>query len=92
MSRYWQIYRPDFRKLLADGAVKAGAKIDYGSTVVDVDVEDGSLALKDGTTITADLIVCADGKNSIRVAVIFTNMCLKVFGHLAEDLSQVRAT
>lgn len=63
MHRYWQIYRPDFQKLLADGAVKAGAKIEYGSAVRDVDVENGSLTLGDGLTITADLVVCADGKD-----------------------------
>lgn len=57
------MYRPDFQKLLADGAVKAGAKIEYNSAVTDIDVETGSLTLANGSTATADLIVCVDGKD-----------------------------
>jgi hypothetical protein len=43
--------------------VKAGAKIEYGKTVTEVDAENGSLLLEDGTAIAGDLIVCADGED-----------------------------
>lgn len=59
------MYRPDFQKLLADGALKAGARIEYSSHVTDMDVEKGSIILGDGVTIAADLIVCADGENLV---------------------------
>lgn len=61
MSRYWQIYRPDCQRLLADGARKAGATIEYCREVLKVDAEQGTVYLTDGKIIEADIVVCADG-------------------------------
>jgi salicylate hydroxylase len=60
--RYWQIYRPDFQKVLAEGALKAGAKILFGKHVVQMDTEEGYVKLEDGTSLTGDVVICADGK------------------------------
>ena len=62
MYSYWQIYRPDFQQLLADGAVNAGAHIQFDKKAVQVHAEAGKVILKDGTVITGDLVICADGK------------------------------
>ncbi|KAK4543396.1 hypothetical protein LTR36_005539 [Oleoguttula mirabilis] len=61
---HWQIYRPDFQALLADGAHKAGVSIRFDHTVTAVDPDKGELTLKDGTKQTADLIIGADGIKS----------------------------
>ena len=60
--RYWQIYRPDFQQLLADGARNAGAHIQFDKKVMKVDAEAGKVTLADGTTVAGDLVICADGK------------------------------
>ena len=62
MYSYWQIYRPDFQRLLAAGAVNAGAHIQFGKKVTKVDAEAGNVILNDGTVVSGDLVICADGK------------------------------
>ncbi|KIW45522.1 uncharacterized protein PV06_03907 [Exophiala oligosperma] len=61
---YWQIYRPDCQRILADGVRKAGATIEYSSELQKVDAEQGKVHLMDGRTIEADLVVGADGIRS----------------------------
>lgn len=65
MARYWQIYRPDCQRILADGVRKAGATIEYSSELQKVDAEQGKVHLMDGRTIEADLVVGADGKRTL---------------------------
>lgn len=60
-SSYWQIYRPDCQRLLADGARRAGASIEYGREVLKVDAEQGAVFLVGGKVLVADLVVGADG-------------------------------
>ena len=59
---YWQIYRPDFQELLADGAEKAGAQIQFGKKATQIDAEAGKVLLQDGTTVSGDVVICADGR------------------------------
>ena len=63
---YWQIYRPDFQKLLAEGALGYGAQIQFDAKVMVVDVEAGSVILSDGTILTVDLVICADGMHQFQ--------------------------
>ncbi|OJJ71732.1 hypothetical protein ASPBRDRAFT_125517 [Aspergillus brasiliensis CBS 101740] len=47
------------------------AAVRYGTKVIDVDVDDGSLTLNNGEVVKADLIVAADGiKSLVRGAVV----------------------
>ena len=59
---YWQIYRPDFQMILAKAATSEGVGIRFGSEVVRLDVKTGTVKLKTGLSVTADLCICADGK------------------------------
>ena len=59
------IHRADYQQLLAKGALSYGAKILFNASVERVDVDRNSVHLKDGRELTADLIVGADGLNSL---------------------------
>ena len=48
--------------VLHDAATAAGAKVRYGAQVVDVDTEELCVQLSSGETLTADVIVGADGE------------------------------
>lgn len=61
----WNIHRADYQQLLAKGAQSHGAKILFSAEVTKVDVETNTVYLKDGRTLSADLIVGADGLRSI---------------------------
>lgn len=60
--RYWQIFRPDFQRVLVEHAVKLGVEIQYDCRVVNVDCEGGSPALENGLKLNSDLVICADGE------------------------------
>lgn len=53
--------RDDLVQFVYDAAVDAGVRILFNSTVVAIDEETPRVTLSDGTEISADLIVGADG-------------------------------
>jgi salicylate hydroxylase len=59
---YYVIHRAHFHEVLHDRAVELGVPVELNWRVVQYDLEAGSLTRKDGSTIHADLIVAADGK------------------------------
>ncbi|MBE1586579.1 FAD-dependent oxidoreductase [Nonomuraea angiospora] len=64
--------RPHLHKTLLDAALRAGAEIHTGSRVVSADPR-GTVTLASGETLTADLVVGADGvKSQVRDAIGFT--------------------
>jgi glycine/D-amino acid oxidase-like deaminating enzyme len=71
---------------LADGARHAGAAIAYGSEVSKIDAEQGAVYLTDGRIITADVVVVADGADSLSDLVSL----LTVSRHSIEDASVYR--
>ncbi|KAJ5618514.1 hypothetical protein N7528_006625 [Penicillium herquei] len=62
---YWVIHRAHFHKAMKDMASALGVKIEMASKVVSYDTAAPTLTLEDGTVIQADLIVAADGVNSL---------------------------
>ncbi|KAL2062579.1 hypothetical protein VTL71DRAFT_5651 [Oculimacula yallundae] len=58
------MHRADYQKVLYDAALKAGASINFGQKVVSVDTSKPSVTLQDGSVITCDLIIGADGIGS----------------------------
>jgi salicylate hydroxylase len=62
---FWDIHRHDLIVALHQRALELGADIRVDSKVVDIDFELASLTLKNGQTLSGDLIVGADGLNSI---------------------------
>lgn len=63
---YWGIHRVDLQQTLADAFVEvAGLEhLHLDSTVAGVDAEGGTLRLADGTEVTGDVVVGADGVHS----------------------------
>ncbi|EJD05385.1 FAD/NAD-binding domain-containing protein [Fomitiporia mediterranea MF3/22] len=55
----------DLYELIRDIALRSGVKIDYNTTVIDVDKDCTFVLLEDGSRINADLIVGADGTYSL---------------------------
>lgn len=62
---YWQVFRPDYHKVLLQAAQRAGANIRKASEVKTYLPEEGAVILADGTRVTGDLIIAADGVKSI---------------------------
>ncbi|KAJ9606223.1 hypothetical protein H2200_009184 [Cladophialophora chaetospira] len=58
-------YRPSLQRQLLDRMSKAGVVLKPGMKVTSVDVDDTTLTFDDGSTISADLIIAADGVHSI---------------------------
>lgn len=54
-------FRPQVAEQLVETAVKFGVEIKTGIKVESVDVEKTQLQLQDGTTVSADLVIGADG-------------------------------
>jgi 2-polyprenyl-6-methoxyphenol hydroxylase-like FAD-dependent oxidoreductase len=54
-----------FRRLLYDTAVSYGADIRRQACVVEINPEDRSVILAGGETLQADVIIAADGPNSL---------------------------
>lgn len=61
---YWSITRPKLHALMADAARAAGVEIVTSSKAVGADPE-GVLHLADGSALTADLVIAADGAGSL---------------------------
>ncbi|OCT45844.1 FAD dependent oxidoreductase domain containing protein [Cladophialophora carrionii] len=61
----WTIHRADYQQLLARGALGYGARILFNAQVTKVDVDTNTVYLADGRTLTADLVVGADGVRSV---------------------------
>lgn len=61
-SSYWQIYRPDLQRVLFEAVQKQGAKVEFGRKVIEVDVMAATCLLDDGTGVSGDLIIGADGE------------------------------
>lgn len=62
---YWQVYRPDYHTVLYDAAVKAGATVRKGQTVVKYNPAEPSVVLESGEVVRGDLVIAADGVKSI---------------------------
>lgn len=62
---YWQVYRPDYHTVLLDAAVKAGATVRKGQTVVKYQPAEPSVVLESGEIVRGDLVIAADGVKSI---------------------------
>ncbi|KAK5178166.1 hypothetical protein LTR44_009472 [Exophiala sp. CCFEE 6388] len=58
-------YRPHLQQQLLDRAKECGVRLETGVKVLDVDVDEGSISLENGSKATADLIVAADGVHSL---------------------------
>lgn len=61
---YWHVHRADFHNTMVQAARDLGVKIQLNSCVTSIDFSAPSVTLKTGDTITADLIVGADGLKS----------------------------
>lgn len=61
VGRHLQFYRPDLQRVLAEYLRELGVEIQFGSAVRRLACDEGRLWLEDGTSLTGDLIVCADG-------------------------------
>ena len=59
------IHRADYQRILYHAALDAGAVVKFGRKVVSVDTSIPSLTLQDGTIVSSDLIVAADGMSSL---------------------------
>ena len=60
-GRLFHFYRPDLQRVLAEHLGSEGVEPQFGFRVARLDCEDGRLWLEDESSITVDLIVCADG-------------------------------
>lgn len=62
----WGTERGEIQRILCDNAIKAGAELNMGCQVDDVQegVSEASVVLGDGSAITADIILVADGIRS----------------------------
>lgn len=58
---FWDLHRVDLQVALYERARQLGVEVRLGARVKDVDFEAPSLCLESGETLTADLIVAADG-------------------------------
>ena len=57
--------------ILYDAATRAGAEVEFNAEVVDLDTEEREVTLSSGTTLSADVLVGADGEyGPCRAAVI----------------------
>lgn len=81
-------YRPQLVKQLMETALSSGVEIKTGVKVTSVDVENTSLTLDSGETVSADLIIGADGVHSaIRPAIIDST---KYFPKRTADQNAIR--
>jgi salicylate hydroxylase len=62
---YWQVFRPDYHRVLLQAAQRSGALVRKNSEVKTYLPEEKAVLLADGTKITGDLIIAADGVKSI---------------------------
>ncbi|KKA22978.1 Uncharacterized protein T310_2992 [Rasamsonia emersonii CBS 393.64] len=64
-AAYYVIHRADFHTALYRRAIDLGVTVRLDSRVVDYDANRPSVTFQDGTSVSADLIVAADGVKSI---------------------------
>ncbi|KAL3418180.1 salicylate hydroxylase (FAD binding domain-containing protein) [Phlyctema vagabunda] len=62
---YWQVFRPDYHRVLMQAAARCGADIRKASEVKIYLPEEGVVVLVDGSKVSGDLIIAADGVKSI---------------------------
>ena len=62
---YWVIHRTQFNKAMQDMAKDLGVQLKMASKVTSYDTTAPTLTLEDGSIVKADLIVAADGANSL---------------------------
>ena len=62
---YWQIYRPDYHKVLLEAATKAGVEVRKGCKVDKFLPAEASVQLESGETVQGDLVIAADGVKSL---------------------------
>lgn len=62
---YISIHRAAIHGILHRHAIRAGAELRLGSRVIHYDFEAGRVRLANGTELQADLVVAADGVNSV---------------------------
>ena len=55
----------DLHQLILDITIASGVKVDFGVKVVDVDISEPSVTLASGTKLYANVIVGAEGTESI---------------------------
>jgi len=55
------IHRADYHEVLLNEAKRLGVDIRLGASVCDVDLLGGVVHLENGTTVTGDVVVGADG-------------------------------
>ncbi|KIW00546.1 uncharacterized protein PV09_07901 [Verruconis gallopava] len=67
----WYCLRTELRKFLLEAAISAGASVQFDAPVQSVNLEAPSITLANGSTISADIIVGADGTNSVVRKAIF---------------------
>ncbi|KAG5652553.1 hypothetical protein H0H81_004614 [Sphagnurus paluster] len=65
MADFMFVQHGDLHSLLCEQAVQEGARFRYNAHVIDVDPETLSITLKSGERITADIVIGADGFNSL---------------------------
>lgn len=58
------IHRADYQMILLNRAIALGANVRLGAEAVDIDFEKTQVVLLDGSIVTGDVIVGADGKES----------------------------
>jgi salicylate hydroxylase len=61
---YWLIHRADYQRLFFDATIAAGVEVKLGSGLAEIDDANITIKLRDSNTLTADLIVGADGIRS----------------------------
>lgn len=68
----WTIHRADYQRILADAALDRGVEILFDASVLRVDTDDAlpAVILEDGRTLTAHLVIGADGiRSAVRASV-----------------------
>jgi 2-polyprenyl-6-methoxyphenol hydroxylase-like FAD-dependent oxidoreductase len=63
-------YRPDFQELFYQAALDAGARIEFGKKIAIVDIDTAAVLLEDGSTMSGDLVIGADGKMPLLLIII----------------------
>ncbi|KAL8828821.1 MAG: hypothetical protein Q9170_006435 [Blastenia crenularia] len=58
-------YRPQLHQQLMDVAAKAGVEMKIGTKVESIDADKSQLVLEDGSSVSADIIIAADGVHSV---------------------------
>lgn len=61
---YWLVHRWDYQKVLLEAALANGAEVRFGQRVASVNPDDALVKLENGTMLSADLVIGADGIRS----------------------------